>query len=157
MVLGILPQNRYNQKRLLTLPGVNPERIIFEVTETSAISNFSSAQNLINEVKKLGCQFAIDDFGVGFSSFRYLKNLAVDYIKIDGTFIKKIDQNYEDQIFVKSLSEIAHALGKKTIAEFVENEAIMSILREYDIDFVQGYHIGKPQPLENIQMEYKAG
>jgi len=143
-------------KRLLTLPGVNPEKIIFEVTETSAISNFSSAQNLINEVKKLGCQFAIDDFGVGFSSFRYLKNLAVDYIKIDGTFIKKIDQNYEDKIFVKSLSEIAHALGKKTIAEFVENEAIMSILREYDIDFVQGYHIGKPQPLENIQIEYKA-
>lgn len=141
--------------KLLTLPGVNPEKIIFEVTETSAISNFSSAQNLINEVKKLGCQFAIDDFGVGFSSFRYLKNLAVDYIKIDGTFIKKIDQSYEDKIFVKSLSEIAHTLGKKTIAEFVENEAIMSILREYNIDYVQGYHIGKPQPLENIQQEYR--
>lgn len=137
-------------RRLLTLPGVNPEKIIFEVTETSAVSNFSSAQNLINEIKNFGCQFAIDDFGVGFSSFRYLKNLAVDYIKIDGAFIKKIDQSYEDRIFVKSMSDISHALDKKTIAEFVENKEIMSILREYKIDFAQGYHIGKPEPLENI-------
>ena len=138
-------------KRLLALPGVKPEKIIFEITETSAVSNFSSAQQLIDEVKNFGCQFALDDFGVGFSSFRYLKDLDVDYIKIDGTFIKKIDQNHEDKIFVKTMSEIAHALGKKTIAEFVENQAIVSILKEYKIDFAQGYHIGKPQPIERIK------
>ena len=135
-------------RRLLTLPGVIPGKIIFEITETTAISNFASAQSLINEIKTLGCRFAIDDFGVGFSSFRYLKNLAVDYIKIDGSFIRKIDKSHADRIFVKSMSEIAHALGKKTIAEFVENQAIVTILKEYDIDYAQGYHIGKPQPLQ---------
>ncbi|MDY0374999.1 MAG: EAL domain-containing protein, partial [Desulfobacterium sp.] len=135
-------------RRLLTLPGVTPGKIIFEITETTAISNFTSAQSLINETKTLGCRFAIDDFGVGFSSFRYLKDLAVDYIKIDGSFIKKIDKSQADRLFVKSISEISHALGKKTIAEFVENEAIVTILKEYDIDYAQGYHIGKPQPLQ---------
>jgi EAL domain-containing protein (putative c-di-GMP-specific phosphodiesterase class I) len=137
-------------KRLLTLPRVNPEKIIFEITETAAISNFPSARTLINEMKNLGCRFAIDDFGVGFSSFQYLKDLAVDYVKIDGSFIRKIDTSHEDRIFVKSMSEIAHALGKKTIAEFVENEAIVSVLREYDIDYAQGYHIGKPRPIEHL-------
>lgn len=137
-------------KRLLTLPRVNPEKIIFEITETAAISNFPSARTLINEMKNLGCRFAIDDFGVGFSSFQYLKDLAVDYVKIDGSFIRKIDTSHGDRIFVKSMSEIAHALGKKTIAEFVENEAIVSVLREYDIDYAQGYHIGKPRPIEHL-------
>ncbi|ACN17248.1 conserved hypothetical protein [Desulforapulum autotrophicum HRM2] len=137
-------------RRLLTLPHVNPEKIIFEITETAAISNFPSARTLINEVKELGCRFAIDDFGVGFSSFQYLKDLAVDYVKIDGSFIRKIDTSHGDRIFVKSMSEIAHALGKKTIAEFVENEAIVSVLREYEIDYAQGYHIGKPQPIEHL-------
>ncbi len=137
-------------RKLLTLPRVNPEKIIFEITETAAISNFSSARTLINEMKNLGCRFAIDDFGVGFSSFQYLKDLAVDFVKIDGSFIRKIDTSHEDRIFVKSMSEITHALGKKTIAEFVENESIVTVLRAYGIDYLQGYHIGKPLPIDRI-------
>jgi diguanylate cyclase (GGDEF)-like protein/PAS domain S-box-containing protein len=134
-------------KRLLTLPGVKADNIILELTETFAVSNFKSAQLLINEIKSLGCKFALDDFGVGFSSFTYLKNLPVDYIKIDGSFIRKIDKSREDQIFVKAISDISHDLGKQTIAEFVENDHIMSLLKDYNIDYAQGYHIGKPRRL----------
>lgn len=131
-------------QRLLSLPNVKPENIIFELTETAAISNFNSAQLLINDARNLGCKFALDDFGVGFASFSYLKNLSVDYIKIDGSFIKKINTSHEDKIFVKAISDVSHALGKKTIAEFVENEQVLEILKEYKIDYAQGYHIGKP-------------
>ncbi len=136
-------------KRLLNLPGVKAENIILELTETSAISNLTSAQLLIQDIKSLGCKFALDDFGVGFASFSYIKNLPVDFIKIDGSFIRRIDKNHEDKIFVKAISDVSHALGKQTIAEFVENDHILNLLKEYNIDYAQGYHIGKPGPLKN--------
>jgi len=135
-------------KALLSQPEVNPEQIIFEITETAAVSNFSSAQILIEKIKALGCSLALDDFGVGFSSFYYLKYLPVEYVKIDGSFIKQLDTNYEDKVFVKALTDVSQALGKKTIAEFVENEAILSILKEFGIDYAQGYHIGKPANID---------
>lgn len=127
---------------------INPASIIFEITETAAVSNFSSAQDLIRRIQDLGCKLALDDFGVGFSSFSYLKHLPVDYVKIDGSFIKQLDQNFEDKVFVKALTEVSQALGKKTVAEFVENEQILHILSEFGIDYVQGYYIGKPGELD---------
>jgi diguanylate cyclase (GGDEF)-like protein len=133
-------------KQLLSLTGVAAEKIIFEITETSAVENFTSAKLFINQIKDLGCHIALDDFGTGFSSFYYLKNMSFDYIKIDGAFIKGIETDKEDRVFVKALSEVAHALGKKTIAEFVETENIVAILKELNINYAQGYHIGKPSP-----------
>ncbi|MCU7836412.1 MAG: EAL domain-containing protein [gamma proteobacterium symbiont of Taylorina sp.] len=133
-------------KSSLKNPEVCSEKIIFEITETSAVTNFSSAQIFISEIRALGCQVALDDFGTGFSSFYYLKNMSFDYIKIDGAFIKRIETDKEDKIFVKALSDVARALGKKTIAEFVETENIIDILKELKIDYAQGYHISKPLP-----------
>ncbi|MCK5926286.1 MAG: EAL domain-containing protein, partial [Methylococcales bacterium] len=132
----------------LTHNNVDPEQIIFEITETSAVSNFIAAQCLIQKIKKLGCAFALDDFGVGFSSFYYLKHLSADYVKIDGAFIRQIDNNSEDRIFTKALTEVSQALGKKVIAEFVENEAILAILKDFGIEYAQGYLIGKPMRLD---------
>lgn len=135
-------------QQLLAHPQIEARQIIFEITETSAVSNFLAAQSLINKIKQLGCSLALDDFGVGFSSFYYLKHLPVDYVKIDGSFIRQIDKNDEDRIFVKALTEVSQNLGKEIVAEFVENEAIMDILKEFGIEFAQGYHIGKPQSLD---------
>ncbi|KAF3983180.1 MAG: EAL domain-containing protein [Methylococcales symbiont of Hymedesmia sp. n. MRB-2018] len=134
--------------KLLNVPEVEPEQIIFEITETAAVSNFSAAQDLIEQIKGLGCALALDDFGVGFSSFYYLKHLPVDYVKIDGSFIKNIAKSFEDKVFVKALTEVSQALGKKTVAEFVENETILQVLREFGIDYAQGYHIGKPDKID---------
>jgi len=131
-------------ERLLNLPNVKPELIIFEITETSAVSNFSAAQALIEKIKALGCCFALDDFGVGFSSFYYLKSLPVDYVKIDGSFVKNMDNCEEDRIFVRVLTEVSQAFGKKIIAEFVENKEILDLLAEQGVDYAQGYYISKP-------------
>lgn len=131
-------------EQLLSLPGAKPELIIFEITETSAVSNFLSAKALMIKLKALGCHFALDDFGVGFSSFYYLKSLPVDYVKIDGSFVKQMDVSEEDRIFVKVLTEVSQAFGKKIIAEFVENEAILTLLEQQGVDYAQGYYISKP-------------
>jgi len=131
-------------KCLLTQPEVTAEKIIFEITETSAVTNFGNAQSFISEIQKLGCSIALDDFGTGFSSFYYLKNMSFDYVKIDGSFIKGIETEKEDKIFVKALSDVSRALGKKTIAEFVETENIVHILKDLQIDYAQGYYINKP-------------
>ncbi len=133
-------------KRLLNQPQVTSNHIIFEITETSAVTNFKTAKSFINEIRELGCQVALDDFGTGFSSFYYLKNMSFDYIKIDGAFIQRIEHEKEDKIFVKALSDVARALGKKTIAEFVETENSINILTELHVDFAQGYYISKPLP-----------
>lgn len=134
--------------KLLEQPGVDPSKLIFEITETSAVSNFNAAQSLIKMIKSVGCRLALDDFGVGFSSFYYLKHLPVEYIKIDGSFIHQIDKNDEDKIFVKAITEVSQSLGKKTIAEFVENEETLKIVKELGVDYAQGYFIGRPDRLE---------
>jgi EAL domain-containing protein (putative c-di-GMP-specific phosphodiesterase class I) len=120
------------------------------VTETATIANIATAADFIREIKKLGCKFSLDDFGSGNASYQYLKNLPVDFIKIDGAFIKDIHTSKDDYALVKSMQEIAHLMGKWTIAEFVENDEIIAILREIGVDYLQGYGIHKPTPLSEI-------
>ncbi len=127
---------------------ISPEKICFEITETAAISHFANAIEFIESLRNIGCLFALDDFGTGLSSFAYLKNLPVDFLKIDGTFIKDIDDNSFDYAIVKGINEIAVLAGMKTIAEFVENDSILDTLREIGVEYVQGYRIGKPMPLK---------
>jgi diguanylate cyclase (GGDEF)-like protein/PAS domain S-box-containing protein len=125
---------------------IPPEIICFEITETVAIANLSKAASLIWQLKELGCQFALDDFGSGMSSFAYLKNLPVDYIKIDGNFIKNLAENPIDIVMVEAITKIAHVMGIKTIAEYVESQAVIDKLKELGVDYAQGYYLGKPQP-----------
>jgi diguanylate cyclase (GGDEF)-like protein/PAS domain S-box-containing protein len=121
--------------------------LCFEITETTAITNLSNAASLIEKIKSLGCTLALDDFGTGASSFAYLKYLAVDYIKIDGTFIKDIIDDSIDLEIVSSIVKIAKVLDVKTVAEFVDNEAVLHKVKELGIDYAQGYLLSKPEPL----------
>lgn len=121
--------------------------ICFEITETAAVANLTKVANFIVEVKQLGCAFALDDFGSGLSSFAYLKNLPVDFLKIDGSFIKDIERDPIDLAMVQAINAIGHVMGLKTIAEFVENESIRQRLIEIGVDYAQGYHVGEPRPL----------
>ena len=132
-----------------TLHAVAPASICFEVTETSAIANLTQAAALIRELKGLGCRFALDDFGSGMSSFAYLKHLPVDYLKIDGGFVKDMLEDPIDHAMVESINHIGHVMGIQTIAEFVENEAILTELRRMGVDFAQGYGIEKPRPFNS--------
>ena len=126
---------------------ISPEKIVFEITETAAITNFNEAINFIQTFKQRGCKFALDDFGSGMSSFQYLSELPLDYIKIDGSFVKNIHDNLYNQSVIKSISQIGHSLGLEIIAEFVENKQILDELDKSLIDFVQGYEIEHPHPL----------
>lgn len=134
-------------KTQLARQNVEPGRVTFEITETVAISSLRDAARLMRSVHDLGCRFALDDFGSGFASYAYLRQLPVDDVKIDGAFIRDLVENREDRIFVKAITDISHAMGKRVIAEFVENEAILDILGELGVDYAQGYHIGRPAPL----------
>lgn len=120
--------------------------LILEITETVAVTHIDKASLFIKELRELGIRFALDDFGTGFSSFSYLKHLPVDFIKIDGTFVRDIANDPVDQAMVRSINHIAHSLDKSTIAEFVENEEILDILKAIGVDMVQGYYIGRPGP-----------
>ncbi|MDX1442958.1 MAG: EAL domain-containing protein [Gammaproteobacteria bacterium] len=132
---------------LLTEIGTLARQLCFEITETAAIANLSDATRMIETVRGHGCTFALDDFGSGLSSFSYLKNLPVDYIKIDGSFVRDLVDNPIDAAIVTSIREISRSMDKQTIAEFVENQAIMDALREIGIDYAQGFHLGRPAPL----------
>ena len=129
--------------------GVAPERLIFEITETAAVENMDAAVELIQRMGDLGCRFALDDFGSGFASYLYLKRLPVDLIKIDGAFIRNMLEDEGDRLFVKALNEVAQGLGRLTVAEFVEDEATLAMLREVGIQYAQGFHIGRPAPFDD--------
>ena len=128
----------------LRATGLDPAALIFEVTETAAIADLNAAAALLARLRALGCRTALDDFGSGMSSFAYLKELPVDIVKIDGRFVKHIATSAVDKAMVRAMNDIAHALGKETIAEFVEDEAAFQTLVELGVDYGQGYHLGRP-------------
>ena len=134
----------------LKSPCIDGKKICFEITETAAISNLNSAMKFISTIKAFGCRFALDDFGSGLSSFGYLKNLPVDYLKIDGMFVKDIADDPIDHAMVKSINEIGQVMNMQTIAEFVENDVIKGMLKEIGVDYAQGYGIEKPRPFEEL-------
>jgi diguanylate cyclase (GGDEF)-like protein/PAS domain S-box-containing protein len=126
---------------------IDPTCLIFEVTETAAIANVDRARSLARGLADLGCQFALDDFGSGFGSFYYLKHLPFDVVKIDGDFIKELPASRTDQLTVQAIVQIAKGLGKTTTAEFVSDDATVAMLREFGVDYAQGFHIGRPEPI----------
>ena len=127
------------------MSGLDATKICFEITETAAIASYSQANRFINALKELGCKFALDDFGTGLSSFGYLKHFPVDFLKIDGSFVKEILHDPIDREMVRSINEIGHLTGKKTIAEFAENEEIITMLKGMGIDYAQGYGVSEPK------------
>ncbi len=127
--------------------GLPPTWFCFEITETAAVANIAQAQRFIQVLRGMGCTFALDDFGSGLSSFAYLKRLPVDYLKIDGSFVRNIVHDETDYAMVKSIQQIGNVMAIRTVAEFVENMAIAERLQELGVDYLQGYALGKPRPL----------
>jgi diguanylate cyclase (GGDEF)-like protein len=130
----------------LALFSVPPQCICFEITETAAIAKLDKAAHFINELRALGCRFSLDDFGAGMSSFAYLKHLPVDFLKIDGVFVKDMADDPIDRAMVEAINSVGHVMGKQTIAEFVDSDRVITALREIGVDFAQGYGVAKPRP-----------
>ncbi len=128
--------------------GVRTGQLCFEITETAAVFNLEKASNMIHTLKKLGCRFSLDDFGSGLSSFSYLKSLPVDFLKIDGSFVKDMNTDPMNRAIVEAIHQVGHTLSIRTIAEFVENQNIADMLHDIGVDFAQGYHFSKPEPLQ---------
>ena len=126
--------------------GVTPGHILFEITETTAVRNLLRAKAFMEPLKALGCRFALDDFGVGFTSFAHLRALPVDMVKIDGSFVRDLPTNPENRALVKAMTEVAHSLGKEVVAEYVESAEILAVLCELKVDYAQGFYIGRPSP-----------
>jgi EAL domain-containing protein (putative c-di-GMP-specific phosphodiesterase class I) len=126
---------------------VSAHKICFEITETAAIANLSRAVQFMQALKRLGCRFALDDFGSGMSSFAYLKNLPVDFLKIDGNFVRDVATDPVDRAMVQAIHQVGHVMQIQTIAEHVESEQILAVLREIGVDYAQGYGIARPQRL----------
>ena len=150
------PEFPYFIKDLIENSGVPPEKLCFEITETSAISNFNQALKLISALKEKKCLFALDDFGSGMSSFGYLKNLPVDFLKIEGSFVRDIVSDNTSLALVRSINDIGHVMGKKTIAEFVEDDAVFALVSQLGIDYAQGYGISKPMPLDEYAASHSS-
>lgn len=134
--------------------GLAPQRICFEITETAAISDIGAAIGFVEALKKLGCEFALDDFGSGYSSFLYLRDLPIDYLKIDGELVREIVDDSVSLAFVRTIQGVAQLMGKRTIAEYVENEAIRDAIAEIGCDYLQGYCVGNPLPLTELLEEF---
>lgn len=134
----------------LNTSNISARSVCFEITETAAISNFLHAEKFLHELKEMGCKFSLDDFGSGLSSFGYLKRLDIDYLKIDGSFVKNMLEDEKDYTIVKSINQIGKEMGIKTIAEFVENDELHQALIELDVDYAQGYGIARPEPISTL-------
>lgn len=134
-------------ERELAETGVDPVNLVLEVTETTAVANIPRAQQFAARLAELGCRFALDDFGAGFGSFYYLKHLPFDLLKIDGEFVRSCTSSTTDQLLIRAAVDIARGMGKKTIAEYVGDDATVELLRELGVDYAQGFHIGHPGPL----------
>ncbi|MCP9489198.1 MAG: EAL domain-containing protein [Solirubrobacteraceae bacterium MAG38_C4-C5] len=137
-------------ERELARTGADPRGLVLEITETAAIDNLEHAQRFAARVGALGCELALDDFGAGFASFASLKHLDFDLVKIDGEFIVDLAGDRTNQLVVRAVADMARELGKRTVAEFVGDERTLAMLREYGIDYAQGYHVGRPVPLEEV-------
>jgi diguanylate cyclase (GGDEF)-like protein/PAS domain S-box-containing protein len=131
-------------KNTIRETNVDPSLLTFEITEIAAVKNMSAVTQFIYQLKEIGCQFSLDDFGSGFSSFTYLKQLPVDKLKIDGAFVQGLSGNAVDHALVRSITDLAHALGKQTIASSVEDEQTLSLLKDYGVDYAQGFYLGRP-------------
>jgi EAL domain-containing protein (putative c-di-GMP-specific phosphodiesterase class I) len=130
---------------MLNMHGVAPRRLLVELTETSAVSDLQDAECFIEALRQTGCQTCLDDFGAGFASFAYLKHLKVDLLKIDGLFIRDLPKDSDNQVFVRAIVDVARALGKRTVAEFVEDAQTLAMVSALGVDLVQGYHLDRPQ------------
>jgi EAL domain-containing protein (putative c-di-GMP-specific phosphodiesterase class I) len=136
--------------RLLQESGIDPSCLVFELTETTAIGNIEAALALTKRLHHQGCRLALDDFGAGFSSFYYLKNLPFDYIKIDGDFVRGLADSPTDQLLINAIVGIAHGMGKQTIAEFVADQKTSDLLAASGVDYAQGFHIDVPKPVDEV-------
>jgi EAL domain-containing protein (putative c-di-GMP-specific phosphodiesterase class I) len=134
-------------ERLIAHYGVNPGQLTFEITETALIGNLSEARRFADRVRDLGCELALDDFGSGYASFRYLRIFPIDLVKIDGEYVVDLVDNPQDQVLVRALVQVCQAYGIHTVAEFVQDEPTLRLLRELGVDYVQGYLIGRPAPV----------
>ena len=137
--------------------GVPPENICFEITETAAISNIDEATAFMHGLRKIGCRFALDDFGAGLSSFGYLKVLPVDYLKIDGSFVREVTSDAVSRSMVNAICQIGKTMGLSTVAEFVGDQETVEVLRKIAVDFVQGFGIGMPEPIEDVIERLQSG
>ena len=137
-------------RKVISSAGVDLTKFTIEITETTAVTDFSTARKFLDDMREFGCKFALDDFGVGFASFAQLRKLGFDYVKIDGTFIRDIENSEMDARFVRGIVEVVRGTGGQTIAEFVGSEATTKILTQIGVDFGQGFYLGKPKPLSEI-------
>jgi len=139
-------------ERLIKGYGVKPDQLTFEITETALIGNLSEARRFADRVRDLGCELALDDFGSGYASFRYLRLFPIDLVKIDGEYVVDLVENPQDQVLVRALVQVCQAYGIHTVAEFVQDEPTLRMLREFGVDYVQGYLIGRPSPIEPARL-----
>lgn len=140
---------------IVTSTGADPEKLIFELVETDALENIDNAQKLLAQFKIVGSHIALDDFGIGFTSFEYVRELPVDYIKIDQAFVRFIHERESDQALVRSMVEMGHSLGKKIIAEGVETREALDMLKSMQVDYVQGYYLSRPVPISALDLSLK--
>lgn len=136
---------------------VPASRLVLEITETTAIADMHRACQFVETLKAMGCRFALDDFGVGCGSFAYLKHLPLDYVKIDGSFIRHLSQDPVDSHIVKAIVAVARAIGIQIIAECVEDAQTLEVLRQYGVDFAQGYYVGRPRPVAEVDFGVAGG
>jgi EAL domain-containing protein (putative c-di-GMP-specific phosphodiesterase class I) len=137
-------------RREIAATGIDPHLIVVEMTETSALADMNSAERFMSGLRSSGCRFALDDFGVGYSSFHHLKRLPVDFLKIDGSFVRDITHNRADREIVSAMVKMADGLGLQAVAEAVHSEAVLDVVREIGVPFAQGYWIARPRPASRL-------